>query len=272
MFAHYVYLTDKIMATDSPSNLPSNSADAEALVSQFREKGLLSIEFLERQVAEMQGETGERARAAADVEGKKELSPEQQRALLLTLQGRFAVNKKLHQKIEWAAVKKSLQAASPEILFGLHKMEETGGEPDVFMDEQDSFVFGDCSAESPSGRRNVVFDKAAEEGVRKGSFNGNAVDMASEMGVDLMDENQYRALQKLLPVDARTWSWLKTPADVRESGNALNGNRDGSSVNVNKNNPNNHNDNRAFRAALRVYWLCEALSQEIEQAKHPQKH
>lgn len=254
MLVDCMYGIGKIMATDTQSKHPSSPADAEALVTQLRGEGLLSAEFLEGQLAAMRAETGEKAVAVVAVEGKsgkKELSLENQRDLLSVLRGRFYVNKELHPNLQWADVEKSLQAASPEILFGLYKMEETGGEPDVFMDDKDAFVFGDCSAESPVGRRNCVYDKEAEQ--YASGFNGNAVDMAAAMGVDLMDEAQYRALQDLMPVDTEnTWSRLKTPADVRESGDALFGGRVGSSVGVGRDNAYNHGGSGAFRAALRV--------------------
>ncbi|MBI5413666.1 DUF4256 domain-containing protein [Candidatus Peregrinibacteria bacterium] len=236
------------MAVEKPTG-----SEALAILQAAQEAGHLPEGFIEQQLAAMRGETGEQALAAAHVDGapgKKELSPEESAKLLAILKGRFERNKSLHPTVRWSAVEKSLKAATPEVLFGLYKMEETGGEPDVFMDERNAFVFGDCSAESPSGRRNVVFDKEVEQ--YASGFNGNAVDMAETMGVELMDEAQYRALQELLPVDAKTWIWLKTPKNVRKVGDALYGFRHVSSVGVLQRAVDNHGGYGAFRAALRV--------------------
>lgn len=224
-------------------------AESALILKKAQREGVLPEGYVERELAAIRGVTGGQARTAAGIEGRKELSPEESAKLLSTLKSRFVGNQKLHPKIQWAAVEKSLQSR-PDLMWSLNKLEETGGEPDVFMEEGNDFVFGDCSAESPAGRRNVVFDKEAEQ--YASGFNGNAVDMAAEMGVDLMDEAQYHALQKLTPVDASTWSWLRTSADMRKSGDALDGYRDGSSVDVGKYDPNDHADSRAFRAALRV--------------------
>ncbi len=185
----------------------------------------------------------------------KELSPELQQTLLTTLKSRFTTNSKLHPNTNWADVERAL-LASPETLWSLQKLEETGGEPDVFLDEEDAFVFGDTSSESPSGRRNVVFDKEAEDLERKNNpqavFNGNAADKVQEWNVDFMDELQYRGLQKFKQLDRNTWSWLKTPQDIRKAGDALVGDRGNFGVNVNQGSALRHRGNFGFRCALRV--------------------
>ncbi len=189
---------------------------------------------------------------------KKELSPEQCKELLRVLKARFKANHKLHEKIQWGNVEKALQA-NPEKLWSLQQLEVTGGEPDVIGEEKGEFVFGDCSAASPSGRRNVVFDKEAEEDLKKHypneKCNGNAADMVAEYGVDFMDETQYRELQKKILIDQNTWSWLKTPAHINEFGEsrvALFGNRSGEFVRVGQRGAYDHDVGGSFRASLRV--------------------
>ena len=182
---------------------------------------------------------------------EKVFSPEQQQKLLGILKSRFELNRGLHDNIQWADVEKALKA-HPEKMWSLQQLEATGGEPDVIGEENGEFVFGDCSAESPSGRRNIVFDKEAEEYLKKyfpdEKCNGNAADMVAEYGVDFMDETQYRELQKKLRLDQNTWSWLKTPADIRKSGDAFFGYNYG----FRKGNANLHGADGSFRASLRV--------------------
>lgn len=186
---------------------------------------------------------------------EKMISPEQQERLLNTLKSRFETNRILHEKVKWSDVEKALKA-HPEKMWSLQQLETTGGEPDVIGEEKGEFVFGDCSAESPSGRRNVVFDKEAQEYLKKIFPNekctGNVAEMAAEYGVDLMDETQYRELQKKLKLDQKTWSWLKTPANIRKSGYAFAGNRFYDEVYVYQNFASHLGDGRAWRAALRI--------------------
>lgn len=247
---------------NTPPQEPTGQ-EAQALLEKARAAGHLPDGFVERELAAIRGKTGDDLRAAGHVQGeadagrvegadaKRELSPEDQRELLATLKSRFGRNKKLHPKTQWTHVEKSLKAR-PDLMWSLQQLEVTGGEPDVIKDVEGAYVFGDCSTESPSGRRNCVYDKAAEEGLPEGSFNGNAVDMVDGYGADLMDEDQYRALQKLIALDSNTASWLKTPADVRESGYALRGDRIGLGVGVYRDDPSYRVDARGFRAALRV--------------------
>ncbi len=188
---------------------------------------------------------------------EKELTPEGQKHQLGMLKSRFHDPKhmKLHGGVLWADVEKALKA-SPEKLWSLQQLEATGGEPDVIGEDKDEFVFGDCSTESPPGRRNVVFDRAAEEYLKERypgkKINGNAVDMAAEYGVDLMDEEQYRVLQKKLQFDRNTWSWLKTPSHIRKNGFALDGSYHSRRVPGSQAGVRFYRSNRGFRAVLRV--------------------
>lgn len=151
----------------------------------------------------------------------KELSSEQQEELLRVLKERFEKNSHRHNNLEWADVQSKLQAA-PEKLWSLHEMERTGGEPDVVgRNGAGQFIFFDCSAETPKGRRSVCYDREGLESRKKYKPENNAVDMASEMGVELLTEEQYRELQQLGEFDLKTSSWVKTPEDVRSLGGAL---------------------------------------------------
>ncbi|MBU0727926.1 DUF4256 domain-containing protein [Patescibacteria group bacterium] len=149
-------------------------------------------------------------------EEKRELSPEQQEALLSTMQSRFEAHPERHEGVEWHKVRASLDA-NPEKLWSLQQLEETGGEPDVFMADEEGFVIGDCSAESPIGRRNVTFDRRCEEILNKMEneepAKGNAVDLTAKWGAELMSEEQYNYLQGLNPIDLKTWNWLRTKPD-----------------------------------------------------------
>jgi hypothetical protein len=212
----------------------------------------------EEAMASIGKELGENKDLSAEASAKveRELTPEQQEALMNTLKTRFANNMKLHEKLEWLNVEKALRA-NPESLWSLHQLESTGGEPDVIGEDETGFIFGDCSKESPEGRRNVVFDKEAEEWLKANSpdavFNGNAEDRVKEWGVDFMDEEQYNSLQKQISMDKHTsWSWLKTPADIRKSGGALSGYRFEVGVSVDRDDVRLHNDNGGFRCVLRV--------------------
>jgi hypothetical protein len=142
--------------------------------------------------------------------------------LITTLEARFATNKGRHAGIAWAAVLAKLQA-SPDKLRVLAEMERTGGEPDVTgIDEKSgAFVFCDCSPESPAGRRSLCFDRKALDGRKENKPSGNALEMAAEIGIQLLTEQQYRGLQALGEFDRKTSSWVQTPADIRALGGAL---------------------------------------------------
>ena len=153
---------------------------------------------------------------------KKELSAEQRDALLNTLKTRFEKNKDRHKGLEWAKIQAKLEA-NTEKLWSLNVMEETGGEPDVVgCDEQmDEYIFCDCSAESPKGRRSLCYDLEAWESRKEHKPKDTVMDMAAAMGIELLTEEAYRALQKLGNFDAKTSSWVKTPVEIRQMGGAI---------------------------------------------------
>jgi Protein of unknown function (DUF4256) len=164
------------------------------------------------------------AKPTKEVVKKKPLSPEQRDELLGILKERFEKNMDRHKGLEWAEVQAKLEA-NAEKLWSLHEVESTGGEPDVVGhdEETDEYIFYDCSAESPVGRRNVCYDgEGQEEREKRGVYpEGNAFDMAAAMGIELPTGYQYRALQELGNFDTKTSNWVKTPADIRKLGGAL---------------------------------------------------
>jgi len=155
-------------------------------------------------------------------ETKKTLSPEQRQELLRALKDRFEKNMDRHIGLEWAKVQAKL-GANTEKLWSLNEMERTGGEPDVigFDKKTGEYVFYDCCADSPIGRRNVCYDRVALESRKEHKPENNAIDMAASMGIEILTEEQYRELQKLGNFDTKTSSWLKTPSDIRKLGGAL---------------------------------------------------
>lgn len=186
---------------------------------------------------------------------KKRLSPEQREELLKTLKARFEKNMNRHEGLEWAKVQAKLDApAGEEKLWSLNEMERTGGEPDVvgYDKETDEYIFFDCSAESPKGRRSVCYDREALESRKKHKPKNSAMDMAADMGVEILTEEQYRELQKLGNFDTKTSSWVKTPADIRELGGALFCDRRYDTVFVYHNGAESYYAARGFRGLLRV--------------------
>ena len=156
---------------------------------------------------------------------KKKLSSEQSEELLRTLKARFEKNKNRHsgsEGLEWAKVQAKL-AANTEKLWSLNEMEQTGGEPDVARHDKKTgeYIFYDCSAESPKGRRSLCYDREALESRKEHKPKDSAMEMAAAMGIELLTEAQYRELQKLAPFDTKTSSWVKTPSDIRKLGGAL---------------------------------------------------
>jgi hypothetical protein len=153
---------------------------------------------------------------------KKELSTKQREELLNTLMARFEKNMTRHKDIEWVDVQKKL-LANAEKLWSLNEMEKTGGEPDVVESDKKAgeYVFYDCSAESPDGRRSFCYDREALESRKENKPKNSALDMAADIGIELLSEEQYRELQKLGKFDTKTSSWVKTPADIRKLGGAL---------------------------------------------------
>ena len=184
---------------------------------------------------------------------KKELSAKQRGELLRELEKRFEKNTNRHQNLKWAKVQAKLEANS-EKLWSLSEMERTGGEPDVvgFDKETGEYIFYDCSAESPKGRRSVCYDRAALESRKEHKPKNNAVDMATRMGVELLTEEQYRELQTLGNFDAKTSSWVKTPAEIRNAGGALFCDFRYGNVFAYHNGAESYYAARGFRASLRI--------------------
>lgn len=184
------------------------------------------------------------------------LSAKQQTELLGALKARFEKNMKRHPQIEWAKVQAKLEA-HPENLWSLYEMERTGGEPDIvaYDEHTDEYIFYDCSPESPIGRRNTCYDREGQEAREKQGVHpsgGNALDMASAMGITLLTEAEYRKLQELGRFDTKTSSWIATPAPIRERGGALFADRRYDHVFVYHNSAPSFYSARGFRGALRV--------------------
>lgn len=184
---------------------------------------------------------------------KKELSPKQREELLKALNVRFEKNRSRHKGLEWSKVEAKLNA-NPAKLWSLHEMESTGGEPDVVgLDKKlGEFIFYDCSAESPGGRRSFCYDRAALDSRKEHKPKNTAMDMAAAMGIELLSEDQYRDLQKLGEFDTKTSSWIKTPSEIRKLGGALFCDRRYDTVFVYHNGAESYYAARAFRGLLRV--------------------
>jgi Protein of unknown function (DUF4256) len=186
---------------------------------------------------------------------KKELSPEQREELLRALKARFEKNMNRHKGLEWAKVQAKLDPEhSGEKLWSLNEMERTGGEPDVVGHDKKTgeYIFYDCSAESPKGRRNVCYDREGLEARKEFKPENNAIDLAAAMGIELLTEEQYRGFQKLGNFDTKTSSWVKTPAVIRKLGGALFADRRYGNVFVYHNGAQSYYGVRAFRGSLRV--------------------
>jgi hypothetical protein len=184
---------------------------------------------------------------------KNKLSPQQNEELLGILKTRFENNRQRHKDIAWADVQAKLEA-SPEKLWSLNEMEFTGGEPDVvgFDDKTGEYLFFDCAAESPKGRRSVCYDRAAWESRKEHKPENTALDMAAEMGVEILTEEQYRHLQTLGNFDLKTSSWIKTPDNIRKLGGAVFCDRRYNTVFTYHNGAESYYAARGFRGALRV--------------------
>jgi Protein of unknown function (DUF4256) len=184
---------------------------------------------------------------------KKELSPEQREELLRALKARFEKNTSRHKGLEWAKIQAKLEA-NTEKLWSLNEMERTSGEPDVVGHDKKTgeYIFYDCSAESPKGRRNVCYDSEGQKSRKEHKPENNAIDMAAAMGIELLTEEQYRELQKLGNFDTKTSSWVKTPSDIRKLGGALFADRRYGNVFVYHNSAPSYYAARAFRGSLRV--------------------
>lgn len=184
---------------------------------------------------------------------KKVLSPGQRKELLEELKAHFEKNMNRHQAVDWAKVQAKLEART-EKLWSLSEMERTGGEPDVVGHDKKTgeYIFYDCSAESPNGRRSLCYDREALESRKEHKPKDNALDMAAAMGIELLTEEQYRELQKLGEFDTKTSSWVKTPSAIRKLGGALFCDRRYNTVFVYHNGAESYYAARGFRGWLRV--------------------
>lgn len=177
----------------------------------------------------------------------------QTEALLKTLRTRFEQNVNRHRGLDWAKVRARLES-DPAKLRSLHEMERTGGEPDVVGHDEKTgvFIFFDCSPESPSGRRSLCYDRAALDARKEAKPRSSALDMAAAMGIEILTEEQYRALQQLGEFDTKTSSWLATPTAIRTRGGAIFGDRRYDHVFTYHNGAQSYYAGRGFRGALRV--------------------
>jgi hypothetical protein len=184
---------------------------------------------------------------------KKALSPQQREELLKALNVRFQKNINRHKGLEWPQVQAKLEANSAK-LWSLNEMERTGGEPDVvgYDKKTDEYIFHDCSAESPRGRRSLCYDREALESRKENKPANNAIDMAAVIGIELLTEEQYRELQKLGNFDTKTSSWVQTPSDIRKLGGAVFCDRRYNTVFLYHNGAESYYAARGFRGSLRV--------------------
>ncbi len=184
---------------------------------------------------------------------KTALSTKQQQELLQLLKGRFEKNKARHKGIEWADVEEKLKS-NPKKLWSLNEMETTEGEPDVvgYDKKTDEYIFYDCAPETPKGRRSICYDHEALEKRKEHKPGNSAIQMAADMGIEILTEEQYRDLQKLGSFDLKTSSWVKTPAAIRKLGGALFCDRRYDTVFTYHNGADSYYGARAFRGSLRV--------------------
>lgn len=184
---------------------------------------------------------------------KQQLSPAQRQELINTLKARFEKNMNRHKGLDWAKVQAKLEA-NPEKLWSLSEMENTGGEPDVVGHDKKTgeYVFYDCSAESPKGRRSICYDRAALDARKENKPKDSAMDMTAAMGVEILTEEQYRELQQLGEFDTKTSSWITTPPEIRKRGGALYCDRRYDHIFLYHNGADSYYAARGFRAALSV--------------------
>lgn len=184
---------------------------------------------------------------------KRKLSAADKQALLLTLQQRFEKNMNRHKDVKWSDVESKLKSNSDKLAI-LAEMERTEGEPDVvgFDKKSGEYIFYDCAAESPKGRRSICYDHEALESRKENKPAHSAIGMAEEMGIEILDEDDYRTLQKLDKFDTKTSSWIKTPADIRKLGGAIFADWRYGHVFVYHNGAESYYAARGFRGKLRV--------------------
>lgn len=179
------------------------------------------------------------------------LAPDEQKKLLGTLQDRFERNPKRHPGLDWSTIRMRLEYR-PDALKSLAEMERTGGEPDVVGVESDTLLFIDCAPESPTGRRSVCYDREALESRKEHPPKTSALDLAASMGIALLTEEQYGALQKLGEFDTRTSSWIATPTDIRDQGGALYAEVRYGRLFIGHNGAKSYYASRGFRGLLKV--------------------
>jgi hypothetical protein len=189
----------------------------------------------------------------SNVETIKELSPAQRDEILMVLKTRFEKNMNRHKGLEWTKLQARLEAHD-EKLWSLSEMERTGGEPDVVGHDKktDEYIFYDCSEESPKDRRNVCYDRESLESRKEHKPKNNAIDMATDIGIELLTEEQYRELQLLGKFDTKTSSWIRTPSAIRKLGGALFCDRRFDHVFLYHNGAESYYGARGFRGSLRV--------------------
>jgi hypothetical protein len=192
-------------------------------------------------------------KAKTEMPRAKDLKAKQREELLGALKARFEKNLNRHKGLAWAKVQARLEA-HPEKLWSLNEMERTGGEPDVvgYDKKTGEYIFYDCSAESPQGRRSLCYDREALESRKEFKPKDTALDLAAAMGSELLTEEQYRELQKLGNFDTKTSSWLKTPAEIRKLGGAIFADRRYDHVFVYHNGAESYYGSRGFRGWLKV--------------------
>ncbi|MBM6617832.1 DUF4256 domain-containing protein [Bacillus suaedaesalsae] len=190
---------------------------------------------------------------STNVNDHKELSLEQRQELIEVVKARFEKNMNRHEGIEWAKVQAKLEA-NTEKMWSLNEMESTGGEPDVvgYDEKKDEYIFYDCAAESPTGRRSFCYDREALESRKKHKPENSAMDMATAMGIELLTEEEYRALQEIGQFDRKTSSWVQTPANIRKLGGAIFCDRRYDTVFMYHNGADSYYASRGFRGSLKV--------------------
>jgi len=183
----------------------------------------------------------------------KKLSSEQQEELIKILKIRFEKNPNRHENIHWEDIQKKLES-NPEKLWSLNEMEKTEGEPDVvsYNKKTDEYLFFDCSAESPKGRRSLCYDRKALDSRKENKPANSAIDLANEIGIDILDEEQYSYLQTLGNFDLKTSSWVKTPDEIRKLGGAIFCDKRYNTVFLYHNGAESYYAARGFRGSLKV--------------------
>ncbi|WP_312702153.1 DUF4256 domain-containing protein [Sedimentibacter sp.] len=188
-----------------------------------------------------------------EINSSRKLSVEEQERLIKTLKARFEKNMNRHKDLKWDMVQEKLEA-DPEKIWSLSEMERTGGEPDVvgYDKSTNEYIFYDCSAESPKGRRSICYDREAMDSRKEHKPENNALDMASDMGIEILTEEQYRELQESGEYDTKTSSWVKTPEAIRKLGGAIFCDRRYDTVFVYHNGAESYYGARGFRGVLRL--------------------